>query len=318
MVNLKEKYDLNTLPLIDRDLTNWKFYAYHNGNYKKTPGTYTMAGRDCWYHLCTFCSWTTLFPKFNKRSPESLLDEIGILIEKYGVKEIMDDTGTFPVGDWLRNFCRGMIDRGYNKKISIDCNMRLGNSITFDDMKLMKRAGFRLILVGIESANQATLDRVNKGEKIGEMIGAVKLLRKAGLYPHITIMFGYPWETEEDAINTLNLGKYLLIKNYAYTMQATVVIPYPGTPLFEDCRKNNWLITEDWEHFDMREPVMKTPMGNERLMKLVQGLYSVSFNPEFIIRKLLSIRDWQDVTYFWRAGKKVFGHIFDFGNKRAV
>ncbi len=312
----ERKYDLNILPAIDRDLTNWRLYAFNNGNYKETPGTYTMVGRDCWYHQCTFCSWTTLFPFFNKKSPSLLLDEIGMLIEKYGVKEIMDDTGTFPIGDWLKEFCEGMIKRGYNKKVNIDCNMRLGKALSFEDMKLMKKAGFRLILVGIESANQNTLDRVKKGETIDEMIANVKLIRKAGLYPHITIMFGYPWETEEEALNTLKLGQYLLIKNYAYTMQATVVIPYPGTPLYEECKSNGWLLTDDWDRFDMREPVMKTPMGNEKLMKLVQGLYSVSFNPEFLARKLVSIRDLEDVKYFIRAGKKVFGHIFDFKNKR--
>ena len=310
------KHDLDSLPIIDRDLTRWQDYAVHNGNYKRTPGTYTMAGRDCWYAKCRFCSWTTIFPKFRKRSVESVLDEIGMLIEKYGVKEIMDDSGTFPVGEWLRQFCQGMIDRGYNKKINLDCNMRLGSALTTDDMQLMKKAGFRLILVGIESANQATLDRVDKGEKIEEMIEAVKQIRKAGLYPHITIMFGYPWETAEDAKRTLDLGQYLLRKNYAYTMQATVVIPYPGTPLYKECLENGWLQTEDWDEFDMRRPVMKSPMGDEQLMKFVQGLYSISFHPEFIIRKLLSIRDWEDVKYYFRAAKKVIGHIFDFKNRK--
>jgi len=312
----QRKYDLSTLPWIDRDLTRWKNYAYHNGNYKRTPGTYIMSGRDCWYHQCTFCSWTTLYPQFNKRPVSDVLDEIGMLIERYQVKEIMDDTGTFPVGDWLNEFCEGMIVRGYNKKVTIDCNMRLGNALSFEQMKLMKRANFRLILVGIESANQATLDRIRKGERIEEMIENVKLMRKAGLYPHITIMFGYPWETEEDAKRTLELGRYLLIKNYAYTMQATVVIPYPGTPLFDECQRNGWLVTEDWDRYDMREPIMKTPMNTETLMKYVQGLYSVAFHPEFLVRKFLSIRDLEDVKYFVRAGAKVLGHIFDFGGKK--
>ncbi len=311
----ERKYDLDMLPLIDRELTKWELYAYNNGNYKKTPGAYTMAGRDCWYHQCSFCSWTTLFPYFNKRKPSSLLDEIGTLIEKNSIREVMDDTGTFPVGDWLREFCEGMISRGYNKKIYFDCNMRLGSSISPEDAKLMKKAGFRLILVGIESGNQKTLDRINKGESIEEMIDNVKMLRLAGLYPHITIMFGYPWETEEDALNTLKMGRRLLIKNYAYTMQATIVIPYPGTPLYAECVEKGWLTTEDWDRFDMREPVMKSPVGNDKLMKLVQGLYSVSFNPEFLARKLLSIKGTGDLKYFLKAGKKVIGHIFDFKNK---
>jgi radical SAM superfamily enzyme YgiQ (UPF0313 family) len=179
----------------------------------------------------------------------------------------------------------------------------------------MKKAGFRLILVGIESANQSTLDRINKGESIDDMVNNVKMLRNAGLFPHITIMFGYPWETEKDAMKTLKLGRYLMIKNYAYTMQATIVIPYPGTVLYRECLEKGWLLTNDWDRFDMREPVMKTPIRQENLMKLVQGLYSVSFNPGFLFRRLMGVRDFEDLKYFFRASKKVVGHIFDFKNK---
>ena len=149
--------------------------------------------------------------------------------------------------------------------------MRLGSSITKEDAVLMKKAGFRLILVGIESGNQATLDRIKKGETIDEMTANVKMLRRAGLYPHITIMFGYPWETVQDAERTLKMGKDLLIKNYAYTMQATIVIPYPGTPLFDECKENGWLLTGDWDRFDMKGPVMKSPIGSENLMKISPG-----------------------------------------------
>lgn len=169
--------NLNDLPMIDRDLTKWKLYSEKNGNYSRLPGTYTMAARDCWHHKCTFCSWTTLYPRYLVRSPEKLLDEVGILIEKYGVKEIMDDSGAFPVGDWLRTFCRGMIERGYNKKVIMDCNMRFG-ALSLEDYKLMKQAGFRFVLFGLESANQSTLDRIQKNEKIEDMIESCKLAKK--------------------------------------------------------------------------------------------------------------------------------------------
>ncbi|MDD5707774.1 MAG: B12-binding domain-containing radical SAM protein, partial [Kiritimatiellae bacterium] len=52
-------HDLGALPPIDRDLTRWELYSVHNGNYRRTPGAYIMAGRDCWHGKCTFCSWTT-------------------------------------------------------------------------------------------------------------------------------------------------------------------------------------------------------------------------------------------------------------------
>lgn len=308
-------HDLNTLPMIDRELTKWQLYSVKNGNYKKTPGTYTMAGRDCWWGKCTFCSWTTIYPKFRVVEPEKLLDEIGMLIEKYQVKEIMDDTGCFPKGEWLKKFCEGMISRGYNKKVILDCNMRFG-ALSLEEYKLMKKAGFRLVLFGLESANPKTLEKVNKGVKREVIIESCKLARKAGLFPHITIMFGYPWENFEDVMNTVNLGKYLMRKGYAYTLQSTIVIPYPGTPLFETCNKEGLLNTLDWDRYDMREQVMKSEVPEAKIAEAVRSVYSVAFNPEFIMRKVLAIRDWSDVMYFIRAVKHVLGHLIDFKGKK--
>ncbi|MFH1198946.1 MAG: radical SAM protein [Candidatus Omnitrophota bacterium] len=310
----KLNHDLNLIPFIDRELTQWRSYAYQNGNYKRTPGTYIMSGRDCWWGKCTFCSWPTLYPKFRSRSPENVLNEIEELVNKYGVREIMDDSGCFPTGEWLKKFCEGLICRGLNKKIYIDCNMRFG-ALSQEDFKLMKKANFRLLLFGLESANQKTLDRINKNLNADKIIGDCKAATKGGLFPHITIMFGYPWETYEDALKTLNLGKYLLRKGLAYTMQATMMIPYPGSPLFEECKANGWLSTLDWNDYDMKQPIMRTQMPQEQIMKLVQGMYSVSFQPEFIIRKIFSIRDLDDLKYYMRAAKKVFGHLLDFKRK---
>lgn len=309
--SFKLNHDLNEAPFIDRDLTKWQLYGYKNGNFKRTPGTYIMSGRDCWWHKCSFCSWPTLYPQFRTRSAKNVLDEIGFLTDRYKVKEIMDDTGTFPAGEWLKEFCIGMIENGYNKKVYLDCNMRFG-VLMLDDYKLMKRAGFRLLLFGLESANQKTLDRIEKNVKIKDIIESCKLARQAGLYPHITIMFGYPWETYEDAKETLRLGKWLLKKGYAYTMQATMVVPYPGSGLFNECKAKGWLKTLDWDNYDMKQPVMQTPMNDCEIKELVQGMYKISFHPEFLARKFFSIEDFDDLRYSFRAAKKVFGHIFDF------
>ena len=307
-------HDLDSAPFIDRELTQWKNYAYENGNYKRVPGTYIMSGRDCWWGKCTFCSWPTLYNKFRSRSVSNVLGEIGELINKYGVKEIMDDSGSFPAGGWLKDFCQGMIERGYSRKLNLDCNMRFG-VLSEVEYKLMKKAGFRLMLFGIESANQNTLDRINKNVKVEDIIESCKLARKCGLYPHITIMFGYPWETYEEALKTLKLGQWLLKKGYAYTVQATVVIPYPGSPLFEECKAEGWLKTLDWQEYDMKHPVMTNPIGDQKIMRLVRSLYGVAFNPEFIYNRLRSISSLADADYFLRAIPRVLGHIFDFKQK---
>jgi radical SAM superfamily enzyme YgiQ (UPF0313 family) len=103
-----------------------------------------------------------------------------------------------------------------------------------------------------------------------------------------------------------------LKKGYAYTMQATVVIPYPGSPLFEECKRNNWLKTVDWDDYDMKHPVMKSPIPDDTIMGFARQMYKVSFDPEFMLRKIFSVRDTDDVRYSLRAAQKVLGHIVDF------
>ncbi len=304
-------HDLNSMPFIDRDLTKWRLYSEKNGNFSRTPGTYTMVGRDCWWHRCTFCAWTTLYPKFRVRSPQSLADEIGILIEKYGIKEIFDDTGTFPVGNWVTKFCRLLIERGYNEKIKLGCNMRFG-ALDPEDYKLMKKAGFRLLLFGLESANQKILNKINKNVTAKRIIKDCKWASQAGLEPHLTIMVGYPWETKEDVMKTVELAKHLFREGYANTLQATVVVPYPGTPLFKECKENGLLRTEDWDEYDMRKAVIKSSVSPEELKEIVQRLYKVFFEPKYIVRKFLSIRSFDDIKFITRGISKIRGHLKDF------
>jgi len=310
-------HDLDDLPMIDRDLTKWQLYAYKNGNYKNTPGTYTYAARDCWWGKCAFCSWTTIYPgkDYRKHTARRMLDEVGILIEKYHIKEIMDDSGTFPIGTWLKEFCEGMIERGYNKKVIIDCNMRL-KALNQEEYKLMGKAGFRFILYGLESANQNTLDRINKNLKVSEIEQGAKMAKAGGLEPHITTMMGYPWETKEDAKRTVALAKSLFDKGYVDTLQATIVIPYPGTPLFRECKENGWLLTEDWDNYDQRMAIMKSPLTESDIKELTQELYKSFVTPKFIMRKIFGIRSWTDVKFIFRAGAKVLGHLMDFSPKK--
>lgn len=305
--------DLDELPAIDRGLTNWRLYSEKNGNYKYLPGTYTMAARDCWWGKCTFCSWTTLFPgkKYRARSPEKMLDEVGVLIEKYGVKEIMDDSGSFPAGGWLKTFCEGMIARGYNKRVKMDCNMRFG-ALGQAEYDLMARAGFRFVLFGLESANQGTLDRIDKQLKVEQIAEGVRLAKRAGLSPHITVMMGYPWETKEDAARTVDFAKDLFRRGYVDTLQATIVIPYPGTPLFKECRANGWLLTEDWDRYDMREAVMASPMTEADIKELTRALYKSFATPGYLLRRVAGVRSAADVKFLVRAGKKLLGHLTDF------
>jgi radical SAM superfamily enzyme YgiQ (UPF0313 family) len=310
------KHTLDELPFIDRDLTRWELYAYENGNFKYKPGTYVYSGRDCWWNRCTFCVWDqVLYPRGSYRSfsAKRLFAEVKHVVDNYGIKEVFDDAGSLFVGPKLKEFCELMISSGYNKKVTFSCNMRL-NALNQEYYDLMGKANFRFILYGLESANQETLDKIDKGLKVEEIEEGVKMAKKSGLEPHVTIMLGYPWETEEMAMNTINKAKDLFNKGYIDSMQATILIPYPGTTLYKQCLENDWFAVDpqDYEAFDMRGPVMKTPFSKKRLLELTQALYSSFLTPRFMLRKILSVRTFDDVKYFFMAGKKLFGHLTDF------
>ncbi len=307
-------HDLNELPFIDRDLTRWQLYSEKNGNFKRTPGTYTMIGRDCWWRKgggCTFCSWTTLYPRWRSRRAELLADEIGHLIEDYGVRSVFDDTGAFPIGETLRKFCRLMIERGYNKEIEFSCNMRFG-ALSSEDYKLMKQAGFRMLLFGLESAQQETLNRINKNLTVEQIGDSCRQAKEAYLEPHLTIMLGYPWETREDAFRTFDLARYLFEKGWADTLQATIVIPYPGTRLFQECKEGGLLNTLDWDEYDMRKMIMKSELCEEDMKEITQRMYKLFFNPRYVMHRLVKVRSMQDLEFIMRGAGKVLGHISDF------
>jgi hypothetical protein len=61
---------------------------------------------------------------------------------------------------------------------------------------------------------------------------------------------------------------------------------------------------------------MQSPIPDNKIMELVQGMYKVSFHPEFMLRKLFSVRDIYDLKYSFRALEKVLGHIIDFSKDK--
>lgn len=299
--------------IVDRELTRWDLYGEH---LLYQPCTYTMVGRDCWRPRCAFCSWTTLWPTFGTRSARSLLGEIDMILDRYAVKEIFDDTGTFPVGSFLEEFCRGAVERGYDRRVRLSCNMRV-NALRPREWERMARAGFRLVKLGIESANQRTLDRLNKGTTVADLTAGCKQAAAAGLSPHLTVMVGYPWESRTEARRTVDLAREFLAKGYARTVQATIVIPYPGTPLFHQAATEGWLkYGSAWSEYDMTKPVMRTEMDDAEIVDLVRQLYGAWMSPRFVLRTLRSIRSLDDVKHCARGARAALGHVLDFRRER--
>ena len=143
--------------------------------------------------------------------------------------------------------------------------------------------------------------------------------REEGLEPHITIMVGYPWETRQDAMSTLNLAKTLMQKGWATTLQSTIVIPYPGSKLYSEALKNGWFIVDpkDYERFDMKEPVLNTlDMTPEEVMNMCNAIYKVFLSPQYMLKQFVRMRSLRDVKYSVTGAAKVLGHVKDFAKNK--
>lgn len=251
------------LPAPDRIFTKAKDYT--SGNYKYLPGTHMLSASGCWWGKCSFC--VERGQKYEVRSVDSVIDEM-VEIQKLGFKEVFDDSGTFPDGEWLKEFC--FKKRFLFRDFPISCNMRIGADV---DFKMMKDAGFRMLLFGVESANQKTLNKINKGVKYETIIPTIKQAAKAGLAPHIAVMFGYPWEEDRDSDKTLSLVHTLLTKGYAKTAQASFFI----------CEQE---------------------ISNFAGKKYVKRIYEVGYNPLFWCRRILNIKNMADLKYLGRQIKE--------------
>jgi anaerobic magnesium-protoporphyrin IX monomethyl ester cyclase len=274
-----------------------------------------MAGRDCPWHRCRFCAWTTIYPEFTCMSVERALDEIGYLIQTHGAREIFDDSGTFPGGEWLQEFCRGMIARGFHRKVLFSCNMRFDYLQDPEVPRLMKRAGWRKVKSGLESANQETLDRICKGVTVEQIVNGCRNAARAGIDVHLTVMVGFPWESREQVGRTVDLAQRLMREGSAEMLQSTVVVPYPGTPLYAEALEKGWFdgAPDDYDRFDMRGSVLETgDMSSDEIVGFCNQVYRLFLSPRFVARQLA--RNITDPGYILRGARAVVGHLLDFGS----
>lgn len=263
------------LPFPDRLLTDAKNKRWQSyGNYKFHPATHMMASNLCWWGKCTFCVDTLKLEQGDPqqtRSVAHVMEEIDDLIAN-GYKEVFDDSGTFPVGKWLEEFCNEMRKHRRSNKIKVGCNMKPLHL----DYKMMKEAGFRFILVGVESANQKTLDIIKKGQHQANVEKNLKAMADAGLEPHLTSMFGYPWESHEEEMNTVKFIQQMLKKGYAKTAQASVYSPPRTKP----------------------DPASK---GHQ----YIPMIYDAYKSPRFWMQKIRDLKCWEDFTYLLRGVRLV-------------
>jgi radical SAM superfamily enzyme YgiQ (UPF0313 family) len=296
----------------------WKDYGEENGNFLQTPGTYaTSVIRDCMFGKCTFCRYNGPDLTFSQMSVERSLDEYERLINDYHVREIFDDSGVWFRGHDAQLFARGIIERGLHKR---NCYFGFNTRFEYLDeetIKLLAKANFRFVLLGFEAADDFTLQKLNKGYQMKHVEQCLKWMTKYGLHPHLTIMVGYYWQTQEMLDETVRVVKDLMERGLARTLQVTICTPLDFTPYHLECIREGVLLTDDYNDHDMSKLIVQTPIPHERYYEAVKEMYAIAYSPRFIARQLVNLRrfrkrDWQFLfTYGLRALRRVRQHQYN-------
>jgi len=197
---------------------------------KQYPFAPIIVTRGCPY-LCTFCSAHNIVGrKLRHRSIDNVIEEIKLLYQEYGIKEIHieDDNFTFDLG-FAKEFCNRLMKLGLPLTYSCPNGVRL-DRIDIELLSLMKRAGFYNIYVGIESGSPRILKHMRKNLSLEEISEKVDLIKEAGLEASGYFILGYPEETIEDMEMTISFARLLKL-DWA---QFAAFIPIPGSDIMKD------------------------------------------------------------------------------------
>jgi len=93
-------------------------------------------------------------------------------------------------------------------------NIRFDPFFTSEVTRLMKDAGCIAVTGGIEVASERVLKLIDKGISIEKVAVVTKNFKDAGVFVHAYLMYGFPTQTVQETIDSLEVVRQLFKKNY--------------------------------------------------------------------------------------------------------
>ncbi|MEW6376166.1 MAG: radical SAM protein [Thermodesulfobacteriota bacterium] len=235
------------LPYVSWDLLPMNRYRAHNWHCFQEPGQkrepyaviYTSLG--CPFH-CHFCCINAIFgkPGIRYRSPEKVVQEIDLLVNNYGVKNIKFIDEMFVLKEeHVLKICDLLIERGY--PLNIWAYARI-NTVNERLLRKLKEAGFTWLAYGIESGNNRVLKSVTKGITVKKIQEVVKLTKEIGINVIGNYIVGLPEDDLSSMKDTLDLAMEL---NCEF-MNLYCATAYPGSALYDQAVREGWKLPETW------------------------------------------------------------------------
>jgi anaerobic magnesium-protoporphyrin IX monomethyl ester cyclase len=231
---------LDDMPFPDRTIWDNDLILYENDHEAAL-----MASRGCPY-ACTYCSNSALrklVPGSKRhlriKSPEYLIEEIEDLCAQLEVRSLFFEDEIFTLKRrWVERFC-DLYKQRFDMPFIIYVRQEL---VDREQLEMLKEAGCTAIKLGVETGNEKQRREVlNRKTTNQEIIEFFHTAHQVGLKTWIFNMVGIPGDTPEIIEQGMDLNR--IVK--ANHVQVTVFYPYPGTPLYELCKREGYISERD-------------------------------------------------------------------------
>lgn len=195
--------------------------------------------RGC-IHNCFYCQTPKIFGrKLRHKSVDKILEEVEILIRN-NFKDIrfitpdLTSYGNSHTGKDISEFKKLVYSL---KKFSNKARFFLGSfpselrpeNVTEEFVGLLKEiTSSKSVIVGAQSGSNKILKMINRQHDVEDIIRAVEILSSNGFKTDVDFIFGFPFETEDDEIETQKLID-LLVRKYKSRIHIHYFMPLPST-----------------------------------------------------------------------------------------
>lgn len=240
----QNKDDFSNVPFIDFSLIDHERYSRNNvmaveefyaGKYRERRTYPIITGLGCTYK-CTFCINVILGRRYRYRQAPEIIERIKYLHRDYGADFIQPMDENFFIS---RKRTFEFLDLLEKEKLNIKWRPQSRADYFSDDYlnpeaaKRLERSGMVIAAIGVESASQEVLDRLNKQLKVEQIIKCVEILSKTKIVPKLHFMVGLPGETQEDIKKTYQLAAKIRKMVRVSCVGVSPFRPYPGSPLYD-------------------------------------------------------------------------------------
>lgn len=159
-----------------------------------------------------------------------------------------------------------------------------------DYIKLLYDSGFKQIVFPVESGSQRVLDKYASAKLKLDKMNVVELTKQAvevGIQCPVNMMIGFPDETEEEMMKSVDLAKQLIEVGAPY-VTFFIPIPFPGSQLYNYALRNKHLKPDfDPDTMNWKNGVMEnTTVPKERIVEIRDRAWEEVNKKEHVIKRI--------------------------------